>query len=76
MLPTTVYRSLHAFNKPHAVHQADHDKPRILPAVELERYCDLVAALKLCTTNKNNRHLSTAHAIKLLEEFGLRRNKD
>jgi hypothetical protein len=68
---TTVYRALHAFNKPHAVHRADHGKPRILPTAALERYCDLIAALKLRTTNKNNRHLSTANAIKLLEDFGV-----
>ncbi|QLG96767.1 transposase family protein (plasmid) [Pseudomonas yamanorum] len=71
MSSTTVYRALHAFNKPHAVHRTDHGKPRKLPKAELERYCDLVAALKLRTTNKNNRHLSTASAIKLLEDFGV-----
>lgn len=59
MSSNTVYRALHAFNKPHAVHRADHGKPRKLPKAEPERYCDLVAALKLRTTNKNNRHLST-----------------
>jgi hypothetical protein len=68
---TTVYRALHDFNKPHAAHRADHGKPRVLPQTELERYCELIAALKLRTTNKNGRHLSTANAIKLLEDHGV-----
>lgn len=42
---TTVYRALQAFQKPHAAHRADHGKPRLLPQLELERYCDLIAAL-------------------------------
>ena len=49
---TTVYRALHVFRKPHAAHRADHGKPRLLPQAELERYCELIAALKLRTTNK------------------------
>lgn len=67
----TVYRALHQVNKPHAVHRTDRGKPRILPSAELERYCELVAALKLRTTNKNGRHLSTQRAIELLEGYGV-----
>ena len=47
--PTTVYRALKQLLKPRAVHRADHGKPRLLPKPELERYCELVAALKLRT---------------------------
>jgi hypothetical protein len=43
----------------------------VLPKAELERYCELVAALKLRTTNKKGRHLSTARAIELLEDYGV-----
>jgi transposase InsO family protein len=68
---TTVYRALHAFAKPHAAQRADRGKPRILPAAELERYCELIAALKLRTTNKQGRHLSTRQAIRLLEQYGV-----
>ena len=68
---TTVYRALHAFAKPHAAQRADCGKPRILPAAELERYCELIAALKLRTTNKQGRHLSTRQAIHLLEQYGV-----
>lgn len=38
---------------------------------DLEHYCELIAALKLRTTNKAGRHLSTERAIQLLEEFGV-----
>ena len=68
---TSVYRALAQFQKPHATRRADHGKPRILEQAELERYCELVAALKLRTTNKNGRHLSTRRALELLEEYGV-----
>lgn len=45
--------------------------PRLLPQLELERYCELIATLKLCTTNKTGRHLSTGRAIELMEEYGV-----
>lgn len=38
---------------------------------DLEYYCELIAALKLRTTNKAGRHLSTGRAIQLLEEYGV-----
>lgn len=39
--PATVYRSLKAFPKLHTIHRTDRGKPRVLPKVELERYCGL-----------------------------------
>jgi transposase InsO family protein len=68
---TTVYRALHTFQRPHAAQRVDRGKPRILPAAELERYCELIAALKLRTRNKQGRHLSTRRAIELLEHYGV-----
>ena len=68
---TTVYRALQAFQKPHSAHRADYGKPRMLPQAELERYCELIAALKLRTTNKAGRHLSTGRAIELMEGHGV-----
>jgi hypothetical protein len=69
--PSTVYRALNHANKPRSAHRADYGKPRKLPRSELERYCELIAALKLRTTNKNGRHLSTRRAIELLEDYGV-----
>ena len=37
----------------------------------MEQYCELVAAIKVRTSNKKGRHLSTAEAIRLMEEFGI-----
>ena len=68
---TTVYRELNRVRKPHAAHRADHGKPRVLDQPALERYCELIAALKLRTTNKQGRHLSTQRALDLLEDFGV-----
>lgn len=68
---STVYRALQDFLKLRAAHRVDHGTPRLMPKPELERYCELVAALKLRTTNKAGRHLSTKRAIELLEEYGV-----
>jgi hypothetical protein len=68
---TTVYRALQALAKPRAAHRRDRGTPRVLPEAELERYCELIAALKLRTTNKQGRHLSTQRAIELLEQYGV-----
>lgn len=68
---TSVYRALRRLQQPRSAHRADYGKPRVLPQTELERYCELVAALKLRTTNKQGRHLSTRRAIELLEDFGV-----
>lgn len=67
----TVYRALAQYNTPHAAHRADFGQPRVLQQPELERYCELIAALKLRTTNKQGRHLSTNRALELLEEYGV-----
>jgi hypothetical protein len=43
----------------------------VLPKAELERYCELIAAIKMRTSNRKGRHLSTAESIRLLEDYGL-----
>ena len=37
----------------------------------MERYTKIIAALKIRTSNKKGRHLSTARAMRLLEEDGV-----
>ena len=39
--------------------------------MEMERYAEIVAALKIRTTNKKGRHVSTARAIEFLETDGV-----
>ena len=57
---TTVYRALQRRTAPRAVHRGDRGIPRVLSEDQLERYCELIAAMKLRTANKQGRHLSTA----------------
>jgi hypothetical protein len=68
---TTVYRALQARTSLRVVHRVDRGSSRVLPQDQLERYCELIAAMKLRTTNKQGRHLSTAEAIRLLEDYGV-----
>ena len=67
----TLYRALTARGRLKIVRRADRGTPRVLPQEQLERYCELIAAIKVRTSNKKQRHLSTGEAIRLLEEFGL-----
>lgn len=67
----TVYRALRERLRPKALRRADCGKTRKLPLEEMERYCEVIAALKVRTTNKQGRHLSTVRAIELLEDFGV-----
>ena len=68
---STLYRALAGAARPQAAQRADEGVPRALPAATLERYCEIIAALKLRTTNGKGRHLSTGRAIALLEEHGV-----
>ena len=67
----TLYRNLQQHGRPRPVRRADRGKPRKLGAAELERACEIIAALKLRTTNRKGRHLSTNRAIELLEGEGV-----
>ena len=68
---STISRALRHRPAPRAVQRVDQGMPRVLPAEQLEQYCEVIAALKLRTTNKQGRHLSTAEAIRLLEVHGV-----
>ncbi|MDB0542809.1 DDE-type integrase/transposase/recombinase [Ralstonia solanacearum] len=67
----TVYRALAERSRPKGLRRADHGTPRVLPADRMERYCELIAAIKMRTSNRKGRHLSTAETIRLLENFGI-----
>jgi hypothetical protein len=68
---TTLYRALRDRARPRAVRRSDRGTPRILPADQMQRYCEIIAAIKLRTSNKQGRHLSTAEAIRLIETCGI-----
>jgi hypothetical protein len=67
----TLYRQLRETLRPRPAHRADRGRPRAMPAATLERYCELVAALKLRSENRKGRRLSTVRAIELLERHGV-----
>jgi hypothetical protein len=67
----TLYRILQRQTTPHALRRADFGVPRLLPKAELERYIELIAAVKVRTSNRKGRHLSTADVIRLLERYGI-----
>lgn len=62
----TVYRALRSQTKPKGARRDDYGKPRVMEAQTLERYCEVIAALKIRTSNRKGRHLSTGEAICLL----------
>lgn len=67
-----LYRELRQHNKPKAAYRTDYNHPRLTTFDEMRRYCELIAALKLRTTNKKGRHLSTKECIRLLENHGVK----
>jgi hypothetical protein len=67
----TLYRLRRQRRQPRSLGRADRGAPRVLPKAELERYLEVIAALKVRTSNGKGRHLSTREAIRLLEDDGL-----
>ncbi|NER30527.1 MAG: hypothetical protein F6J89_23630, partial [Symploca sp. SIO1C4] len=67
----TIYRRLRERKSVQAERRINYDQPRVMPKTTLERYCEVIAALKVRTSNKKGRHLSTSRAIRLLEEEGI-----
>ena len=67
----TLYRALAGQLQPQGLRRADRGKPRKIDRQELERYCEIVAALKLRTSNLKGRRLSTWRCIELLETHGV-----
>ncbi len=53
----TIYRALRELTRPKSVRRSDHGATRAVPVVEMERYAEIVAALKIRTLNKQGRHL-------------------
>lgn len=67
----TVYRTLRENIQVKSVRRTDYGVPRVIPLQGLERYCEIIAAIKIRTSNRKGRHLSTVQAIRLLEEDGI-----
>jgi hypothetical protein len=67
----TIYRALREQFRPRSLHRRDRGRPRKVSQREMERFCELVAAIKLRTTNQKGRHLSTVRALELLIQHGV-----
>jgi hypothetical protein len=67
----TIYRSLREQFRPRALHRRDRGVPRKLSRKEMEHLCEVIAAVKLRTTNLKRRHLSTGGVIDLLIDPGI-----
>jgi hypothetical protein len=68
---STLRRLLRQHHEPNLVNRNDYNQPRVVSQHEMKHYCELIAALKLRTTNKKGRHLSTHECLRLLEEYGV-----
>lgn len=69
--PSTVYRQLRLCIDFSLHKRKDFNQPRAISADDMIMYCRLIAALKIRTSNKNNRHLSTPKCIEILELHGV-----
>ena len=58
----TLYRALAERARPRALRRSDRGTPRVLPQDKMQSYCEVIAALKVRTSNKKGR---------LIEEFGV-----
>jgi len=67
----TIYRALREQFRPRSLHRRDRGAPRKIGRKEMEQLCEVIAALKVRTTNLKQRHLSTGRAIELLVETGI-----
>lgn len=68
---STLYRALRQVSRPRGLRRSDYGQPRVMPKTTLEHYCEVIAAIKLRTSNGKGRHLSTVEAIRLLEDVGI-----
>jgi hypothetical protein len=71
---SSVYRALRSKKSPKSLRRIDAGKSRILPQSQMEQYCTVIAAMKFRTKNNKNHHLSTAEAIRILEDYGMETN--
>ena len=67
----TLYRLVRGDRRPKDAHRIDRGHPRLMPAAGIERWCAIIAAMKIRTTNRKGRHLSTVRILQLLVEHGV-----
>lgn len=65
--PSTVRRVLKNYRQPRSIGRKDYNCPRKVGREEMLRYCELIAALKIRSTNRKGKQLSTPRAVWILE---------
>ena len=65
------YWSLRELTRPKQVRRKDHGTTKTVTQAEMERYAEIVAALKPRTSNRKSHRVSTRRAIELLENDGV-----
>ena len=68
---STIRRALKNYHKPRSIKRSDYNKPRNISSEEMLRYCELIAALKIRSTNRKGKQLSTPRIIEILENHGV-----
>ena len=68
---STVRRAIKNYSQPRSITRSDYNCPRKLSKEEMVHYCELVAALKIRSTNRKGKQLSTPKAIDILENHGI-----
>ena len=48
----TLYRALRQYSRPKSIHRSDSGTTRKVPPEEMELYCEIIAAVKIRTSNK------------------------
>lgn len=67
----TLHRRLRGERRPKDAHRSDRGQPRVMSAAEIESWCEIVAAMKVRTTNRKGRCLSNARVLELLANHGV-----
>lgn len=68
---STVRRQLHQHVHFIETPRSDRSIPRVISQADMLLYCRIIAALKIRTSNKKNKHLSTFACINILENHGV-----
>jgi transposase InsO family protein len=68
---STVRRAIKNYSRPRSIVRSDYNCPRKISKEEMIRYCELIAALKIRSTNRKGKQLSTPRAIDILENHGI-----
>lgn len=68
---STVRRAIKNYSQPRSITRSDYNCPRKISKEEMVRYCELIAALKIRSTNRKGKQLSTPRAIDILENHGI-----